>query len=94
MRKLLTVMAMVIALVMSTMAMAFADDHVEEGRQGNNVCYGVSGAGGMEFANPGEMFRYIQDTYGMGPAEWIETRQAETVGEFIYNRCVFHNPDA
>lgn len=89
-KKAIAGLALASALLLGTAGMASAD----EGRQGNNACYGISGAGGMEFSNPGEMFRYIREYSGLNPAEWIEARQAQTVGEFIYNRCVFHNPDA
>ena len=94
-RKLTLVLAVLMSLGLMA-GPAFADGHdqgKELGRQGNNACFGISGQGGEEFKNPGEMFRFIQESEGYGPGQWVEKRQADTVGQFIYNRCVIWNPD-
>lgn len=89
MKKALLVMAMVIALAMSTMAGAFAAGH------NNGVRCSVSGP--LEDADPGnivdnpaEMFEYFGDRGN--PVDAIgESDTGWTVGEWIRNRCAAGN---
>jgi hypothetical protein len=89
---LVAVLALVLVLALSSLALAAPGDNAGKGHPA-----GLKGQSGLYFHqdgntydNPGQLFQALREVKGLNPAEWAKsssTGNAETVGEWLYVRA-------